>query len=127
MRFTVWNTRMGICVAEYEADAPVPTYTIDPEYSGDIYNTRDENDNVVEVSNTQTRWSAFDFLRRFGPDERIGARTLAKTDPIVEDFMDLLSKATNIISDDPDTVAGMDYLVYKGVLTEARKNTILGA
>lgn len=127
MKFTVWNTQINVCVAEYEAEAPRATFEIDPAYNGAHFETRDANNAVVPATSIQTRWATFDFLRRFGPDERIAARTLAKTDPIVEDFMDLLGKSTNIVSSDPDTQAGMDYLVYVGVLTEARKNTILGA
>lgn len=125
--YTVWNTQVNVCVAEYEADAPRATFDIDPAYNGAQYETRDANNAVVSASSVQTRWATFDFLRRFTSEERIAARTLAKTDPVVEDFMDLLSKATNVISSDADTQAGMGYLVYVGVLTEARKNTILGA
>lgn len=124
--YTVWNTLLGVCVAEYDADVPIPTFEIDPEYNGANYETR-LNGVAVDSSTTSLRWSAFDFLRRFTPAERVAARSLAKTDLIVEDFMDLLMKADNVISTDPDTQAGMDYLVANNVLTEARKNTILGA
>jgi hypothetical protein len=123
--YTVWNAPRNLCVAEYDAESPVPPYTIDLKYNGPDFVTRlDGND--VPLANLQVTWPAFDFLRRFEPQERIAARTLAKSDPVVEDFMDLLGRATNVVSDDPDTVAGMNYLVAIGVLTVARKNAILG-
>ena len=74
-------------------------------------------------------WSAFDFYRRFTPSERISARELVKTDAIAEDFLHTLDAAiasgANILADDPDTIAGMGYLVLKGVITQTRHDEII--
>lgn len=126
MKYSIWNTARNLCVAEYEAESPRPTYEVDPAYSGVDFETRNEQGAAVSAPTSFSKWSAFDFLRRFTVQERVAARTLAKTDPVVEDFMDLLNKAANVLSDDPDTVAGMGYLVLVSVLTEQRMNEILG-
>jgi hypothetical protein len=57
--------------------------------------------------------SALAFKRRFTAAERIAIRTLAKTDPIVADFMDLLDTAGAVVGEvhlaDPDLIAGVGY------------------
>jgi hypothetical protein len=52
-------------------------------------------------------------------------REAAKTDLIVADFQQLAQAAQEIRVDDPITVAGMNYLVSLGLLTEQRKIEIL--
>ena len=47
------------------------------------------------------------------------------TDPNVADFLMLAQSAQEIISNDPVTLMGMDYLVAIGVFTEQRKKEIL--
>lgn len=71
-------------------------------------------------------WAPIDFLRRFTPAERIFARRLRDTDPILDDFFALLDMSTMLHSDDSDMRLGMGYLVQLGVLTAARHNIILG-
>lgn len=63
------------------------------------------------------------FLRRFTADERVAIR--GSVDPYVQDFYHLLDKATEVRLDDPDTVAGMGYLVSIGLLTQPRADAIL--
>lgn len=74
-------------------------------------------------------WAAFDFYRRFTSPERIAIRTLAKTDPIAEDFLHTLDAAiaskSNVLAEDSDTVAGLSYLVSQSVLTQQRMDEIL--
>jgi hypothetical protein len=70
--------------------------------------------------------AAFDFLRSFQAAERIAARTKSATDPVLDDFYSLLLKADNVHSSDPDLIAGMNYLVSVGVLTQARHDIIMG-
>jgi ABC-type cobalamin/Fe3+-siderophores transport system ATPase subunit len=72
-------------------------------------------------------YTAYQFLLRFTPQERAAYRLAAKTDDTVADFMALAQAAQEIVSDDPMTVAGMDYLVNIGILTEQRKGEILGS
>lgn len=72
------------------------------------------------------KWTAFEFLLRFTEAERASFRDEAATDPKVADFMLLCSAASQVEADHPMTVAGMDYLVSIGLLTQARANEILG-
>ena len=71
-------------------------------------------------------WTAYQFLLRFTTQERAAYRNAAKTDDNVADFMGLAQAAQEILNDDPMAVAGMNYLVSVGLLTEQRKNEILG-
>lgn len=52
-------------------------------------------------------------------------RSLAQTDENVADFLQLLQAAQEVVSDDPMTVAGMDYAVSVGIVTAERKAEIL--
>jgi hypothetical protein len=71
-------------------------------------------------------WTAYQFLLRFTTEERAAFRAAALTDPNVADFQQLAQAAQEVISNDPMTVAGMNYLVSVNLLTEQRKNEILG-
>jgi len=71
-------------------------------------------------------WTAYQFLLRFTEAELLGIRTAATTDPLTWRFLTLATAAQEIVSNDPQTVAGMDYLVAAGLLTEQRKGEILG-
>lgn len=63
------------------------------------------------------------FLRRFTAPERIAIR--ASTDPIIVDFLHLLTLAQDIELADPDTVAGVNYLEQQGLLSAGRAAEIL--
>ena len=70
-------------------------------------------------------WTAYQFLQRFTAAERATMRSLAQTDENVADFLQLLQAAQEVVSDDPMTVAGMDYAVSVGIVTAERKTEIL--
>jgi hypothetical protein len=70
-------------------------------------------------------WTAYQFLLRFTAAERAAFRAAAITDANVADFQQLAQAAQEIVSDDPMTVSGMNYLVSVGLLTEQRKQEIL--
>jgi hypothetical protein len=70
-------------------------------------------------------WTAYQFLLRLTQQERADIRERAKTDPNVADFLMLCQSAQEVISNDPVTVMGMDYMVSIGVFTEQRKKEIL--
>lgn len=72
------------------------------------------------------RWTAYQFLLRFTAAERAAFRAAALTDANVADFQQLAQAAQEVVNDDPMTVAGMNYLVSVGLLTEQRKQEILG-
>lgn len=70
-------------------------------------------------------WSSFEFLNRFTLAERAAIRTGSMSDPALADFLMMSQAAQEIVSDDPMTGAGMDYLVSLGILTPARRAEIL--
>jgi len=71
-------------------------------------------------------YTAYQFLMRFTPEERAAFRNAAITDTAVADFQQLAGAAQEIATDNPMTIAGMNYLVSVGLLTEQRKQEILG-
>lgn len=72
---------------------------------------------------------ALAFYRRFTASERISIRTLAKTDPVVDDFMTLLdlavSKGGNIDLLDTDTINGVNYIQTAVPLAAGRSSALL--
>jgi hypothetical protein len=72
-----------------------------------------------------TIWTALEFMRRFTQSERLAIITAGRTDAAVEDIRSQLAASNEVISDDPSLVAGLIYLVSKGLLTPERKTAIL--
>ena len=70
-------------------------------------------------------WTAYEFLNRFTFAERTTYRTLAQTDDFVADIMGFAHAAQEVVSDDPMTHAGMDYLVFVGLISQQRKDEIM--
>lgn len=119
--YVVTSKATGAEVYRYNADAPI-------EWAGMEFAAYDHTAvvDVVEIAPTRIVYDAFAFLRRFTADERIGIRTRAKSDPVAEDFMALLDKASQVESDDADLVAGLTYCAGAGLLAEGRVAEILG-
>lgn len=73
--------------------------------------------------------TAIEFKLLFTATERIQARELAKTDPVVADMFALLddirTSAVDLVM--PQTAAMLDYLITQNILTEDRKQQILSA
>lgn len=70
--------------------------------------------------------SAVKFLSRFTSAEMLSIEIAGESDATVRSLCHAASNAQEIVSDDPRTVAGMDYLVAIGILTQARRDAILG-
>lgn len=73
----------------------------------------------------QRVWTSYEFLRRFTWQERSAIRIAGFDDDAVADFLTLCTAAQEVVSDDPVTQAGMDYLVSLNLLTPARRAEIL--
>lgn len=71
------------------------------------------------------KWTALQFLNRFTDSELMDIRSKSVSDPIMWKFLTFATAAQEVISNDPVTVAGMDYLVLTGVLSQTRRNEIL--
>ena len=78
-----------------------------------------------EMPSVSPVWTAFEFLLRFTEAEREAFRAAAETDTKVADFMQLCTAASQVEANHPMTIAGMDYLVAEGLLTQARANEVL--
>lgn len=71
-------------------------------------------------------WTAYQFLGRFTDAELMAIRAKSQTDAATWKFLTFATAAQEVVSNDPMTVAGMDYLVSVGILTPLRKAEILG-
>jgi hypothetical protein len=78
------------------------------------------------VDATPKKWTSYEFLNRFTAQERALIRAKSKSDDNVADFEMLATAAQEVNSDDPVTIAGMDYLVSINIITAQRKSQILG-
>lgn len=110
-------------VYRYSADAPI-------EWNGMEFATHDhiEYVEVVPVVNTPITgrtMTRLEFLRRFTGAERVTLRTVAKTNAGLEDYMALLDAAQDVNTNDPDTVAGVQFLEAAGLLAAGRAAEIL--
>lgn len=76
----------------------------------------------LAVVGTSVPLTRYQFLARFTPAERVAARELAKTDPIVEDFMEMMKLSGNVSL--PLARPGLAYLVGQGRLTAERAAAI---
>lgn len=72
------------------------------------------------------RWTAYQFLNRFTDSELMAVRARSQTDAATWKFLTFATAAQEVVSNDPMTVAGMDYLVSIGIITAARRSEILG-
>lgn len=71
-------------------------------------------------------WSPLEFLGRFTTAEMAQVETAREHDQIVQSFYRAALAANEIVSDDPRTVAGVNYLSAIGILTLARVDEVLG-
>jgi hypothetical protein len=71
------------------------------------------------------RWTSYEFLSRFTAAERASIRVGSVSDAALADFLMFSQAAQEVVSDDPVTAAGMDYLVQLGILTPARRAEIV--
>ncbi len=71
------------------------------------------------------RLTRLDYMRRFTLAEEAGIRVAARTDPMIEVILGRLSAAEYVDVTDPETMAGVDYLVSQGLLTAERKAEVL--
>lgn len=70
--------------------------------------------------------TSYEFLNRFTDSELMAVRARSQTDAATWKFLTFATAAQEVVSDDPMTVAGMDYLVSIGVISSQRKSQILG-
>jgi hypothetical protein len=71
-------------------------------------------------------WTSLEFLGRFTTAEMAQVETAREHDQIVQSFYRAALAANEIVSDDPRTVAGVNYLSAIGILTLGRVDEVLG-
>lgn len=76
----------------------------------------------LAVVGTSVPLTRYEFLGRFTPQERVDIREAAKTDPKIEDFMEMMKLSGNVslVLARP----GLNYLAYKQVITQVRADEI---
>lgn len=115
-------------------DEDVPDYNTDTEVLEESMTI--EQNRVIRSWNTRQKseqelqpqpkvYSSYEFLLRFSSQERALFRNAAKTDEIIADFMQLAQAAQEIWTNDTTTIAGMNYLVSQGLLTNERRLEIM--
>ena len=122
------NPKKGVYRLVIESEPPevsknevtVKSFVVNPTTVDVVWTVRQKT-----VDELRMVFTAYEFLLRFTPQERATFRASATTDPMVADFMSLAQAAQEIITTDPMTIAGINYLVSVGLLTESRKNQIL--
>lgn len=70
--------------------------------------------------------SSRDFLLKFTAAERKAIRAAVKVDDDVADWYSIAQVPEPIRLQHPTTLAGLDFLVSKGLLTAARRDAIVG-
>ena len=94
-----------------------------------------ENGQIVETINhtdqpSVLRWDEFDFRKRFTRDERKAIMAATQADADLADFEAMLQAAgrtgTQIVSIDALLIDAMDALVDGGLLTQERRDAIMG-
>ena len=76
---------------------------------------------------TPPQVSPVQFKLLFTPQERVAIKAAQATDPVIEDFMDIVNDArlTHVDLSLQSTQQGLDYLTAQGILAEGRKAEIL--
>lgn len=69
--------------------------------------------------------TATEFLDRFTTSERMAIRSASKTNQVVEDLLDYLSKTSGILRTSAKATQGLDYLTSLGLIAATRKAEIL--
>ena len=72
--------------------------------------------------------SPVEFKLLFTPQERVAIRAARETDPVIDDFFDILDdpRLTSVTLTGTSTRSMVDYLVSKQLLTASRRDEILG-
>ena len=86
----------------------------------------EENTTTIETAISVKKWRPDLFWREFTQEERLKFLELTKIDPVLEDFKMQLTMAPVILSNDEQFLRGMIYIVSKNIITEERKQAIIG-
>jgi len=112
--------------AEYLAPDDWPYETTLAARAANIGRDIDDRERAeLEAANYELPVSKYQYALRMTMPERIAARTLAKTDPIAEDALDLLRIVEAVTVSDPLVEQSLQYLASQGVIEPERIQEIL--
>ncbi len=77
------------------------------------------------ISTRQPIITKLQFLQRFTQEERIAIREAAKTNPYVEDFLELLNAASEVNVEYQPTIDAINALISLGLIAATSKPDIL--
>lgn len=80
---------------------------------------------IVDPAPVPRTVTKLEYLRRFTGEERVAIRAVAKTNPVLEDYLAMLEIAQDINLDDPDTIGAVTMLEGAGLIAQGRAAEIL--
>ena len=122
--YTVTNKTTGQEVTRYSASSVQESLNDVPYPLADYDHTEFAEDAPVVV-NGPLVWTKLEYLRRFTQAERIAIRTAATQVPALQDYLELLTLAEEIRSDDPDIVGALQMLEGSGLIGAGRAQGII--
>ena len=123
MIYVVTRKSDGQEVYRYNADAPIEWSGM--EFADFDHTPEADASGITDAPIVAMTWTKLEYLRRFTQGERIAIRGAAKASPELEDYMELLSEATEVRSNDPDIISALTMLEAVGLIGSGRAQEIL--
>lgn len=126
MFYTIHNTSSGnlLDITTSLPDAQLPEFTVkgwDQEIPDLYYYQWNPTTTSFESkANVERIMTVHQFLNRFTAQERITIKEVAKTNPALEDFMDMLNLASFVNPDAVEVYGGLSYLSVLGLIDQNR-------
>ena len=98
--------------------------------NGAIYNVSDNYPSVpyvkyLKVDCKRYNLSKYEFRSKFTMNEQVEIAIVAKTDPVIEVFLENMNIAEFIDLHNPQISQGLDYMISINFISQARKTEIL--
>jgi len=118
----------GVVVNVALADSPIDQHWIATEVAGIGWTWDGQNffaPSVPAAAPTVRDLTPVQYLKRFTQAERIAIRAAAASNPVVNDYLQLMNAVTDVVHlDDPDTVAGLNAMEAAGLIGTGRAAAI---
>jgi len=118
----------GVVVNVALADSPIDQHWIATEVAGIGWAWDGQNffaPSVPAAAPTARDLTPVQYLKRFTQAERIAIRAAAASNPVVNDYLQLMNAVTDVVHlDDPDTVAGLNAMEAAGLIGTGRAAAI---
>ena len=129
MAYVVYNVETGELVAQgrlfnLPSSDGLAEKEVSDAYSGAVVWDSQKRDYVYVEDLPQSKFSPYDFNLRFTLEESIAIEN--SDDPVVKHLLHLFNTADEVDLNEPQVIQGLTYFQSLGLLTEQRKNQILG-